>query len=235
MLKREKNSLPNSISEARALGHNLYFTGKPCVHGHITYRYVADRICSECAKAKVKRASTAGGGNARRWAQKTEEQKTAIYEKRKAYYVRTKEERRKERMASYNKLKQNPEWVKERRKKINAHRAKVGRSAEISNPEVKRRYKQTPRGKIATSTNDAKRRAAKIQRTPAWLSEDDYWMLEQAYELAALRTKLFGFSWHVDHVLPMQGKKISGLHVPSNVQVIPGVENVRKANRFMPA
>jgi len=235
MQKHEMSSLPKSVSEARALGHNLYFTGKPCAHGHVTYRYVGDRICSECAKAKVKKLSTAGGGNSRRWAKKTEEQKAAIYAKRKDYYVRTKEERRKERMASYNKLKQNPEWVMARRKKINAYRAKAGRSPEISNPEVKRRYKQTPRGKVVTNTNAAKRHAAKIQRTPAWLSEDDYWMLEQAYELAALRTKLFGFSWHVDHVLPMQGKKISGLHVPSNVQVIPGVENVRKANRFMPA
>ena len=76
-----------------------------------------------------------------------------------------------------------------------------------------------------------KRRAAKLQRTPVWLSDDDCWMIEQAYELAATRTKLFGFSWHVDHVIPLQGKTVSGLHVPTNLQVIPGKENLMKHNK----
>lgn len=69
-------------------------------------------------------------------------------------------------------------------------------------------------------------------RLPKWLTVDDRWMIEQAYELAALRTKLFGFTWHVDHILPLQGKLVSGLHTPYNLQVIPGAENVRKSNKF---
>jgi hypothetical protein len=77
----------------------------------------------------------------------------------------------------------------------------------------------------------AKRKAAQLQRTPAWLTTDDYWMIEQAYEVAAQRTKLFGFPWHVDHIIPLQGKLVSGLHTPFNLQVIPGVENIRKGNR----
>ena len=80
----------------------------------------------------------------------------------------------------------------------------------------------------------AKRRSAKLTRTPRWLTADDFWMLEEAYSLAQLRSYLFGFSWHVDHVYPLQGRVVSGLHTPYNVQVIPGVENIRKANR-MPA
>lgn len=80
--------------------------------------------------------------------------------------------------------------------------------------------------------NTAKRRLAKMHRTPSWLTVDDYWMIEQAYELAAIRTKQFGFSWHVDHIVPLQGKLVSGLHTPYNLQVIPGAENVRKLNNF---
>jgi hypothetical protein len=78
----------------------------------------------------------------------------------------------------------------------------------------------------------AKNHAARIKRIPTWLSEDDEWMIAQAYELAALRTKLFGFSWHVDHVIPLNGKKVSGLHVPTNLQVIPWRDNLRKGNRM---
>lgn len=81
----------------------------------------------------------------------------------------------------------------------------------------------------------AKRRAAKLQRTPAWLTEDDFWLIEQAYELASMRTKMFGFVWHVDHVVPLQGKCVSGLHLPCNLQVIPGIQNRRKSNNFIEA
>jgi hypothetical protein len=76
-----------------------------------------------------------------------------------------------------------------------------------------------------------KRQAAKLQRTPSWLSSDDYWLMEEAYELAVKRTKLFGFQWDVDHIYPLQGKTVSGLHVPLNLQVIPGVLNSSKGAR----
>jgi hypothetical protein len=78
----------------------------------------------------------------------------------------------------------------------------------------------------------AKRNAVKLQRTPKWVSENDMWMVEEAYKLAALRTKLFGFPWHVDHIIPLQGKLVSGLNTPYNLQVIPAVENRTKKNTF---
>jgi hypothetical protein len=76
-----------------------------------------------------------------------------------------------------------------------------------------------------------RRQAAKLQRTPAWLTEDDIWVMREAYKLAKLRTEMFGFSWHVDHILPLQGKEVSGLHVPENLQVIPWLDNLKKHNR----
>jgi hypothetical protein len=57
-------------------------------------------------------------------------------------------------------------------------------------------------------------------------------VIAQAYELAALRTKMFGFQWEVDHAIPLQGKKVSGLHVPTNLQVIPATMNRQKNNRY---
>ncbi len=78
----------------------------------------------------------------------------------------------------------------------------------------------------------AKNRIARAKRVPSWLSDDDRWMIEQAYELAAVRTQCFGFVWHVDHIIPLNGKKVSGLHVPLNIQVIPWRDNLRKGARY---
>lgn len=75
-------------------------------------------------------------------------------------------------------------------------------------------------------------RAAKNYRTPAWVSDDEKWMIEEAYSLASLRSKLTGIDWHVDHVIPLKGKFVSGLHTPYNLQVIPALLNLRKGNRY---
>jgi hypothetical protein len=74
--------------------------------------------------------------------------------------------------------------------------------------------------------------AAKQQRTPKWLSADDLWLMEEAYALAALRTKVTGIAWDVDHIVPLRGKVVSGLHVPWNIQVLPAAINRSKGNKF---
>jgi len=58
------------------------------------------------------------------------------------------------------------------------------------------------------------------------------WMIEEAYELAKLRTKLFGVRWEVDHIVPLRGNKVSGLHVPWNLRVVTYKENRVKSNSY---
>ena len=96
--------------------------------------------------------------------------------------------------------------------------------------EAGRKYLANNRAKINAKLKQ--RYAAKRNRTPKWLTNDDNWIIEQAYELAQLRTQIFGFQWHVDHVVPLHGKLVSGLHVPHNLQVIPAWYNRSKSNRF---
>lgn len=79
----------------------------------------------------------------------------------------------------------------------------------------------------------AKRKAAKTQRTPKWLTDIDFERIETQYRLAGILTKLHNEPWHVDHVIPLQGKFVSGLHVPSNLQVLRGSENCSKQNNFV--
>lgn len=106
----------------------------------------------------------------------------------------------------------------------------------LANPEKRKAtmkaYRQANPEKDLESTR--RRQAAALLRTPKWLSVNDVWMMQEAYKLARLRTKITGFSWHVDHVLPLQGKTVSGLHTPYNLQVIPAKQNLVKANKVNP-
>ena len=94
----------------------------------------------------------------------------------------------------------------------------------------KREYRQANKGKIIALA--AARKKHIKQRTPIWVDADERWMFKEVYDLAAQRTKMTGFAWHVDHIIPLQGKTVSGLHVMANLQVIPGVENIRKKNKY---
>ena len=93
-------------------------------------------------------------------------------------------------------------------------------------------YQRANRGK-ATALGQAYK-ARKIQALLPWVKADPdlMWMMAEAYKLAVLRTKLFGFRWDVDHIVPLRGKTVSGLHAPWNLQVIPATENSRKSNKL---
>ena len=77
-----------------------------------------------------------------------------------------------------------------------------------------------------------KRKIAIQNRTPKWLTDDDFWVIEEAYHLAHLRFAVTGVKWHVDHKIPLHGARVSGLHTPLNLQVIPAAANQRKTNKF---
>jgi len=103
-----------------------------------------------------------------------------------------------------------------------------------ANPEKVAKTAKKSRINNSARVNAAnnKRRADKLNRTPKWTTKDDLWLIKEAHELAVLRTKLFGFDWHVDHIIPLKGKTVSGLHVLNNLQVIEGKLNIMKNNKF---
>ena len=132
----------------------------------------------------------------------------------------------------------NPEKRAEQNKRYaEKHPEKVkekGKRWRLANPERLAEISKNTRtkNKARVTANKAKYRAGKTNRTPAWLTEFDLLKIKCLYSIAAMLTRENKEAWHVDHILPLHGKTVSGLHVPSNLQVIRGAENQLKNNKF---
>ena len=63
-----------------------------------------------------------------------------------------------------------------------------------------------------------------------WNKELTDFVYSEAHKLRRMRNTLFDFDWHVDHIVPLKGRCVCGLHVWNNFAVIPKVENLRKGN-----
>jgi 5-methylcytosine-specific restriction endonuclease McrA len=96
--------------------------------------------------------------------------------------------------------------------------------------EYDREYKKNNRDRA--NHYRAMREARKTARTPAWLSNEDVSDIQDTYTLSRQLTKETGVDHHVDHVIPLNGFLVSGLHVPWNLQVITAQDNMEKGNRF---
>ncbi len=142
---------------AIAQGQTTYYTGRPCKHGHIAERMVANRTCAECGR------------------QRTREDYQLLEGIDKELYLLTKQ--------LYN----------------------------INNADKFRVY---------AKIRDAEKRA----RMPAWA---DTKAIREFY-------KNCPEGYEVDHIIPLRGETVCGLHVLSNLQYLPMEENRRKGNSFDP-
>lgn len=89
--------------------------------------------------------------------------------------------------------------------------------------EIERKYDKANQPKKNART--ALRRATKLQATPKWLSEHQLDEIKRMYLNCPK-----GF--HVDHIVPLNGENVNGLHVPWNLQYLPALENLRKSNKL---
>lgn len=221
---------------ARALGETSYFTGKPCKHGHIAERLTGTGACKVCKNHRDKAYREANKDRAKTYlaayyANNLEREKR----KRADYYVKNKDTIRK-RVAAYassnrNKIANRSVVYYESNKEKLLEKAKEYRE---NNAEKIRAYfrarQKAERSKINAVVKRIK--LSKKKRVPSWLTRDDLWLIEEIYALAALRTQLTGVDWQVDHIIPLHGKTVSGLHVPTNLRVITKKENLSKSNKW---
>jgi len=86
-------------------------------------------------------------------------------------------------------------------------------------------------GRKVISTRYMHKRRLQKERAP--MTELDRFVEEEALLLCALREKMTGIKWNLDHIVPLNHKDACGLHVYSNFQVVPAKWNFKKNNKNM--
>lgn len=143
-------------------------------------------------------------------------------------------ERRKESLSKYNNKPEVKErvrqWHQDNSDNVSASRKKwYLKNKEMVFTKASEFARKNPAWK---ASHCAKRRSQKLKAQPNWLTEEHLFYIQEAYRLSQKRKESTNISWDVDHIVPLQGKKVRGLHVPWNLQVITSSENYIKGNRF---
>ncbi|SDH22827.1 hypothetical protein SAMN05660652_01454 [Propionivibrio dicarboxylicus] len=93
---------------------------------------------------------------------------------------------------------------------------------------IKARWAANNIGYVNAKT--ATRRIARVRATPQWVPVEAF---KPIYDAARVASELTGEACHVDHIVPSQGKGVSGLHVPWNLRVIFAKDNLSKGAKFI--
>ena len=76
------------------------------------------------------------------------------------------------------------------------------------------------------------RRALKKNATPMWLTDEDKQSIHELFVICSMFKIYTGQEYHVDHIVPLAGENVCGLHVPWNLQILTAKENISKKNKF---
>jgi hypothetical protein len=179
----------------------------------------------------------------------TPEEKRDLYRLRaKAWYYKNKE-KAKERINNWRL--NNKERINARARRIYKDKIK-DKSREyylknkdrilerVKNHREAHREEKRQRDKDYIKRNPHVARAAKAnykksrkRATPKWLTQEHFDQIKEFHKTAIQLTKETGIEHHVDHIVPLQGKTVCGLHVPWNMRVITHIENRQKTNKLL--
>jgi hypothetical protein len=205
-------------AEAKAQGLSRYFTGKPCLRGHVAERYTGTKQCVECNRERC----------ARYYARDPVKSKAD----RAAYYVENQEKiraavqdyaaRNKEKVAAANKAKYE-RYKRDHPDRLQRYSEKSVAIHSEQRREYNRRYRSTEEGKAKRAAYEAWRRSRKQNATPPWADRDKI----EAFYMARPE------GYEVDHIIPLKGKLVSGLHVLDNLQYLAMSDNRKKHAQFL--
>ena len=138
--------------------------------------------------------------------------------------------------------KESKEWYRKNKKR----KAKTTRNWYLANKDKKDEYNkqwwrnnpEKQKAKIKrfhennphkVSEYNASRRSQKLNATPAWA---DKVAIDYIYYAAKVIERVYGTKWHVDHIIPLKGKNVCGLHVQNNLQLLAPLDNLKKSNKL---
>lgn len=205
-----------SRQEAINIGSKYFYTGRLCKHGHDCKRSVNNRSCYQCQliKAEQFRSNNPDYHHAYN-AEYYPNNKDKSHQCGKRYVTKQ--------------LVENPEFFIQRKKEIHKeYRLK-------NSVSIKRRNQEwTKANKGIVNAQNAKRRARLLHATPSWSDTDN---ILQIYhdctiinEMAAMNGAIDYYV--VDHVVPLQGKLVCGLHISANLQLLLNTDNCKKINKW---
>ena len=203
----------NLRKQAIDRGERYYFTGKPCPRGHVSKRHVTSG-CVECwptyGKTQYERHKDRILERSRQNQHKYREQRKEYALKNKEYLKqKTRERNQRPEVKERNRKRHKEYWLnnKERRR------------------EIANRYANSAKGQAKSRV----RQLAKRNATPTWVCLES---LEVKHKERITMSRLTGVPHHIDHIVPLQGDNVCGLHVPWNLRVITAEHNLSKHNKW---
>lgn len=108
-------------------------------------------------------------------------------------------------------------------KKTDAYKKTRKNNNSMESTKIRKlKYRQSDKGQEAIKRNGIKRRAKIKQATPSWVNKQ---LISYIYETCPR-------GMHVDHIVPLMGENVSGLHVPWNLQYMLPNRNRQKGNKY---
>lgn len=208
-----KCKIEKAVSQFYRSKGRLFSSCKTCyaVTTKRTYEANREKRLAQCAERRKAKASDIK----RYMSDYYVKNRDAILERTKAYQAR-------EDVQAREKKRHARRWIEKRGEISAKHKERM------KDPKVKQAWLDYLKGhyrdnKSAYLAKWAKRRAQKLQATPKWA---DLKAIEAIYAEAKRLTQETGIQHEVDHIVPLVGKKVSGLHTERNLQIL-----TRKANR----
>lgn len=203
-----------SRKEAKIAGLTQYFTGKPCKYGHVHTRKVTNGGCVECHRLRSNSA----------YHEDIDVQRASRRLSSKKY-----RERNPEKGVAYAKLyyERNTEVCNSRRKVY--YQANKQRLLPQKKAKDRLYYENNKEDFLIRNRN---RRAAKLERVPSWYGESDKRHMTFLTRECKRLKDLTGIRFHIDHIIPMRGDTVSGLHCKENWQILTAHDNLSKSNNY---
>lgn len=184
------------------MGLKRYFTGKACPNGHVAERIVSTRACSACSYER-----------AREWKERNPDRCAELHRR---WFAENHDRARELKLDE------------QKRNRIGANRRQKRYRDKNHQRTLEATAKWAKLNPHAGAAKNARYRAAILKQMPKWADAEE---ISGMYWLCGVFRSI-GMDLHVDHIIPLRGRAVSGLHVAENLQLIHSSQNRAKSNSF---